>query len=115
VALILQNIFAFPPGVPLADSDIRITCYNCETPQTLDQASADVEDGDTVYRCEKCKELLVAVVVNGVDKWSSFAYPFAGDLSIHNRVDLFIKMHDGKRTMRLGGSPDAYLPLPLSE
>lgn len=110
VAAVLQKQLTTPPGAMLpSDSEIRTTCPDCHTEQTLLQATVTLDKDDTLYTCRQCKALLVVVIRDRTNRTNLGNRGYRlGQYVIQNRPDLFLLGPGWGARVVVNGIPDAF-------
>ena len=116
----MKELFKVPPGKHHpTDSDIRTKCFACKQKQNLKQATISSENGDTVYKCHKCGDLLVVISKEPSEIWASpvpgGGYRLTKDCCVRIRAELVWKTAEMVAMMTLPGHPEACTRKPDSE
>jgi hypothetical protein len=113
LASVLQTHLALPAEVmPPADSEIDAVCFECGLAQSLYQASISKEDGETLYRCHECGDLIAVLSPETSKKWPAQTGNKLGPYVLRHRSAVLI--HYGRQegnaglTLNLEGQPDAF-------
>ena len=105
-AVFRENLTAPTGGVLPCDGDIITTCHACGREQSLYEASTSLENGDTVYRCRGCRQMLVVVTAFPPTGWTGLGTRLGQDF-ILNRPDLRLRIAYTAAPVVMSGAQNA--------